>query len=381
VPKLISPSMAKLANQPHALYRFFDRADTLLYVGITMDLPKRLQSHQRDKAWWHRVANMKAEHYPTRKAALAAEAVAIREERPLFNDQHNGLVPAEEAFADLSTHEKIRLLSSAERDVIAIPAYEDGQRDLATAILEYVYDEDADMPGIRRRVARRPLEDRYSDETVEMAVAAMDQATDYVTSLEYALQNLLHAFPREAQARHERYGRQDVAEFYRDDHTEIDILARTAYYARNWVFASTLDRLTGDQQTEWLACAHGMLGEDADPWLVRAKAGQMAQVYAEEFHVLHPMCWADAGRWAKCPNRATFTVWPEGECLECGEQDGNPCRGHDVFCAEHLTLALDRKLTARPGDRLLAQRTRIGRHEVVSDPWAGADLSSVEPPF
>jgi excinuclease UvrABC nuclease subunit len=69
---------------PHLLYRFFDEAGELLYVGITVNLPLRLRAHsQRD--WWTDVRTMTAEEHPDREAVLVAERVAIEGEHPRHN--------------------------------------------------------------------------------------------------------------------------------------------------------------------------------------------------------------------------------------------------------------------------------------------------------
>lgn len=82
--------MAKLApDEPHALYRFFGAGGTLLYIGITNEIPRRLKQHSGDKPWWLGVSSITVEHYPSREAVLEAERRAIITEKPLYNDQHN----------------------------------------------------------------------------------------------------------------------------------------------------------------------------------------------------------------------------------------------------------------------------------------------------
>jgi predicted GIY-YIG superfamily endonuclease len=62
----------------------------LLYVGITDNLERRWKDHAKDKAWWPEVAARSIQWLPSRSHALAAEADAIRTERPRHNIQHNG---------------------------------------------------------------------------------------------------------------------------------------------------------------------------------------------------------------------------------------------------------------------------------------------------
>jgi hypothetical protein len=74
------------------LYRLFDQAGTLLYVGITEHWPARRRSHASAKYWWPEVARTTVEEHPDRDAALLAEARAIRTEQPRHN---SGGAPAE----------------------------------------------------------------------------------------------------------------------------------------------------------------------------------------------------------------------------------------------------------------------------------------------
>ena len=66
------------------LYRFFDAAGDLLYVGCTAHGAARLAGHG-DKSWWPKVAQATFEHFATRDEAAQAEALAIKEETPRFN--------------------------------------------------------------------------------------------------------------------------------------------------------------------------------------------------------------------------------------------------------------------------------------------------------
>lgn len=73
----------------HALYRFWNADDQLLYVGITLNPGARWKAHQYDKPWWSNVARITIELHPDRAAALASERAAIHAERPLYNVVHN----------------------------------------------------------------------------------------------------------------------------------------------------------------------------------------------------------------------------------------------------------------------------------------------------
>lgn len=75
---------------PHALYRFWDANDRLLYVGITANPGSRWKQHSKDKPWWHDVTRVTIERYPDRLSVLNAERTAITLERPVHNVVHNG---------------------------------------------------------------------------------------------------------------------------------------------------------------------------------------------------------------------------------------------------------------------------------------------------
>ncbi|MHA0288313.1 GIY-YIG nuclease family protein [Mycobacterium sp. C3-094] len=70
--------------ETHVLYRIFNDADDLLYVGITNNPSSRFSDH-RGKPWWQWVAKITVEHHASREELREAEAAAIRDEHPWFN--------------------------------------------------------------------------------------------------------------------------------------------------------------------------------------------------------------------------------------------------------------------------------------------------------
>lgn len=72
-----------------ALYRFYNAADELLYIGITNRIPRRLGQHSDTKPWYTEVATITVEHHPTRMVALNVEKRAIKAEHPRYNVVHN----------------------------------------------------------------------------------------------------------------------------------------------------------------------------------------------------------------------------------------------------------------------------------------------------
>lgn len=75
----------QLFDRRTAVYRLYDAADTLLYVGVSWNPTVRLGSHAVDKAWWPQVARTAIEWHNDRVTALQHEAQAILDEDPQFN--------------------------------------------------------------------------------------------------------------------------------------------------------------------------------------------------------------------------------------------------------------------------------------------------------
>jgi predicted GIY-YIG superfamily endonuclease len=71
------------------LYRLWDDADRLLYVGISKSAIHRLHEHLTEQPWAEQVAKQTIERHETRQEALAAETLAIKSEAPLYNVVHN----------------------------------------------------------------------------------------------------------------------------------------------------------------------------------------------------------------------------------------------------------------------------------------------------
>lgn len=68
------------------LYRLFDQAHRLLYIGITANPNARLKRHQR--RFGPLLDHWTFDSYTSRAAVLSAEAEAIAREDPAFNTQH-----------------------------------------------------------------------------------------------------------------------------------------------------------------------------------------------------------------------------------------------------------------------------------------------------
>lgn len=68
-----------------AVYRVFNVAGALLYVGISDNPKRRFAQHHDEKYWWVDVARWEITWFPDRETALAEEARAIVEETPAYN--------------------------------------------------------------------------------------------------------------------------------------------------------------------------------------------------------------------------------------------------------------------------------------------------------
>jgi hypothetical protein len=108
-----------------ALYRHFDAAGQLLYVGISKSAIARLAQHS-DKPWLDDLATMKVEYFPTRGEAEAAEIAAIRTERPMHNrtfgsskPSPNGLEPARSIIAKFGGSTRVAEICEVHRTRVA----------------------------------------------------------------------------------------------------------------------------------------------------------------------------------------------------------------------------------------------------------------------
>ncbi len=76
---------AEAARKRCALYRHWDTAGVLLYVGISVDTSKRRAAHLRQARWVRFHDSETVEWLPDRSAAELAERTAIENENPIFN--------------------------------------------------------------------------------------------------------------------------------------------------------------------------------------------------------------------------------------------------------------------------------------------------------
>jgi hypothetical protein len=98
------------------LYRHFDATGRLLYVGISLFAFRWLAAHERNAGWWKDVRTVTiTPPYRTRAEAAAAEIEAIKNEKPLFNQQHHP-APVEPPIAPaMAGKALLRRLAAAHR--------------------------------------------------------------------------------------------------------------------------------------------------------------------------------------------------------------------------------------------------------------------------
>lgn len=66
------------------LYRHFNRSGQLIYVGVSLSVLQRLNQH-KESHWWREISQVTFERFNSRTAALVAEQIAIKEEKPFYN--------------------------------------------------------------------------------------------------------------------------------------------------------------------------------------------------------------------------------------------------------------------------------------------------------
>ncbi|MGX9855758.1 hypothetical protein ACR03S_10015 [Limimaricola variabilis] len=94
-----------MGDQTTHLYRHFSSDGDLLYVGVSLSTVARLAQHRLYSGWFEDIARVEIEKFSSREAALAAEAIAVRTERP----RCNVMLQREEKPKPLSAFEEFEL--------------------------------------------------------------------------------------------------------------------------------------------------------------------------------------------------------------------------------------------------------------------------------
>jgi hypothetical protein len=66
-----------MTDRPTAVYRLYDAAGYLLYIGVSNDPTRRWREHRKEMFWWREVDRHDRQWYPTEREADAAEREAI----------------------------------------------------------------------------------------------------------------------------------------------------------------------------------------------------------------------------------------------------------------------------------------------------------------
>ena len=201
----VSAGRAELETRSHYLYRFFDRAGVLLYVGITVDFNKRKQQHARYKSWWPRVDHdaTQIEHYNGQRAVLDAEREAIENEKPLENDRYNQWVEVDSEEAGCAC----------------------GGGDLPAVVYDYL--SDTECQEILKTVNGTPLDERvYEQESPEFVRVAFTKVVENRLDLEAAVNDLVKALPKDLVNRCVRSARTEMREHMGDAFTKYELMGQ-----------------------------------------------------------------------------------------------------------------------------------------------------------
>lgn len=82
-----------------ALYRHYQADGQLAYIGVTKDPQRRLAQHVAKADWVATITTTEMQWFNSKPEAMAAEADAIRSEKPLFNKIYSDR--ADMKFADI----------------------------------------------------------------------------------------------------------------------------------------------------------------------------------------------------------------------------------------------------------------------------------------
>lgn len=135
----------------HAVYRLWDDAGKLLYVGVTGNLGRRLDNHA-EKRWFLRVSSITLEWFRDRDTAEEAEVAAIRDEEPEYNVAGSVLEMERRRVAAKRHLERVRAHLQAQKS---------GQVKAEMTVSDAVYAGvfgTAQVEAVRRRIQRAGLQ-------------------------------------------------------------------------------------------------------------------------------------------------------------------------------------------------------------------------------
>jgi predicted GIY-YIG superfamily endonuclease len=75
----------QLSKYKTDVYRIRSADGRLLYVGSSVNVFKRMREHRKYSGWWQESDSGTVQQFGNRRIARHVEAVAIRDEMPVFN--------------------------------------------------------------------------------------------------------------------------------------------------------------------------------------------------------------------------------------------------------------------------------------------------------
>lgn len=79
-----------MTDRPTAVYRLYDEAGHLLYIGMSNDPVRRWREHRKEMFWWREVERHERTWYASARLADQAERAAIIMENPRYNKSDYG---------------------------------------------------------------------------------------------------------------------------------------------------------------------------------------------------------------------------------------------------------------------------------------------------
>lgn len=130
------------SDDDHVLYRHFNEAGELLYIGISSRFMRRTREHEKYSAWFKEITLITVERFVDRRALLQGERIAIEIEKPKYNVVHN--IRSGDKFGKSSPLQAS--INELTARLVSIPL---------TATPERV----ADIVGLSRSFVRKAIED------------------------------------------------------------------------------------------------------------------------------------------------------------------------------------------------------------------------------
>ena len=78
----------KINMKKHMIYKFYNKNDQLLYIGITNSIRKRLHLHKQKKEWFNEINKILVSEKLSRNEAYIYEIFFISNEKPIHNIEY-----------------------------------------------------------------------------------------------------------------------------------------------------------------------------------------------------------------------------------------------------------------------------------------------------